>query len=370
MQNLFVLAALRPKRVLQVASNNDLYVKKAEDLKSAYELFCKKEKLQVPEFIPVSMLDSPTPSIKETKYFIEQLYCSYSDLEINYTGGTKQMSIAAYLVALEKQLPSWYCDTQQGLILEGETDKTNKKTFKINQIFSNFDCRIIMAANGNSTEMWYSTTALNDDQKKLGKRIYDLLLNEEAHFTEYMKNVSDKVNPNNLMLPNPPNQEIIEYLLFASQLNLVQFDNNIFTLLVEKKKKLSKKTIENSIKRIYGDPFEFFVHTCLLKSSRYFDVRRSVVTKDVSSETDFICLDRESKSLVLISCKVTSAGAKLEHIESLIQRKNWMGGIFTKAILCVGKNYLAGDELQKKCRLFNVQLLVGSEIENYFNNQK
>jgi hypothetical protein len=114
-----------------------------------------------------------------------------------------------------------------------------------------------------------------------------------------------------------------------------------------------------------GDAFEIYVQICLKKSRRFTHYFHSVQPKSASEtpdfgETDFLAFDPKELSLTLITCK--SSPPSLEHLESVLARKEKFGGRFTKGLLCVmGADQPQKDKLKMQTRLLGLELAVGKE---------
>lgn len=370
MQNLYPLIALKPENVIQIASKGN-FINKAKDIQSAYKMYCLANNVaNQPTFLEVIQTPTGTPSIDETKQVVDTIFLKYPNLEINFTGGTKQMSFGAYMVALKHKLPSYYCDTQKGFIQGGNTS-ISELTIPIDEIFKKLNCEIILAANGLQPNTWKAIKKLKPKEQRIGELAFSLLRQFNSGLDKYMKNVRKVVTTKSTTMPSPPNELIKSYLEVLTESGIVNRGQDQYFLVLKKyctkDGRQQTENIDDAFKRIDGDPFEFYVHHCMLQSQRFFDVRRSVNTFGVQTETDLICMDIKTKGLALISCKTTSSGASITHLESLVERKKRFGGLFGDPILCVGIDKSKKNELQNKCSELKIQLLVGEEIEEFFS---
>jgi len=116
MQNLLPILALKPGKAIHLVTEKT--ASRAEHIIRAYH----QSRLYFPsEEVPLS----PMPSVQETHCSvvncIELARSEGFSPVVNFTGGTKLMSIGAYQAALEHQVVSFYIDTDNQIFLDGHT---------------------------------------------------------------------------------------------------------------------------------------------------------------------------------------------------------------------------------------------------------
>jgi len=116
MQNLLPVLALRPARLLH------LVTPKVRDRSGPIAVAARHSQIQVdPE--PIHLPEMPT--IRETfaaaRNAIREVKQTGGLPVVNFTGGTKLMSIGAFSAALQEKVPSLYVDTEYGRFLDGTT---------------------------------------------------------------------------------------------------------------------------------------------------------------------------------------------------------------------------------------------------------
>jgi hypothetical protein len=383
LQNLLPVIALKPARVIQLASQGQ-YLNRAASIKQAYNRLKEKHKAILPsiEFInPIKELNSPTPSVQETFALVDQIADQYPDLCINFTGATKPMSIGAYLVGKERHFQSYYCDTQAGRIVPGGTGE-GEEELAIGPIFDLLDVEVILEAYGKSLGKHWRSQRRSDAEIDFGKTAFSLVQNKDAKFYNFVKKI--RKSPHLRPLPQTLDTDIKDFLHRAVALKYLRQNQQggfelPFQTTYENDWEKSKH-IEQMLAHLDGFPFEYYVYNCVKNSSRYSHPLSNVepIGYPISfGEVDIICVDKQEKGLACISCKGTFTGAnKLEHLESFVQRANNLGGTFSKKILCVASNYFPevrkeGDPdfrkiLSDKCKSLKIELLIGSEIQNHF----
>ncbi len=113
MQNLLPILAFRPTRVVQIrsrptrfhtaANNLRIAVAEASQLPSYHDLH--------PEFIEET-INEDSPSVEHARAVVTRHLEANPNALVNITGGTKLMSIGAYLAAeVSRQCARLYCDT-------------------------------------------------------------------------------------------------------------------------------------------------------------------------------------------------------------------------------------------------------------------
>ena len=116
MQNLLPVLRLKPTRLVHLATPRTVH-------RSALIAEAARQS-QCPVKLETATL-SHMPGMKETMQAtlsaIEQAGANDESVLVNFTGGTKLMSIGAYVAALKHKVPSLYVDTQDSVFVDGQT---------------------------------------------------------------------------------------------------------------------------------------------------------------------------------------------------------------------------------------------------------
>ena len=112
MQNLLPAMALRPERIIHLCTPRMQEV--SEALSRAY-----KAAGLSPHVEEVRM--GNMPGLRETAGAFHGVFRQFGDAIVNFTGGTKLMSIGAYAAASVAKKPSFYVDTASGCFVDGGT---------------------------------------------------------------------------------------------------------------------------------------------------------------------------------------------------------------------------------------------------------
>lgn len=144
MPNLLAAIAVRPDRIVH------LWTRKTRAASEQLRDACKAAGLGARiRFVELSDM----PGIEETRAAVSRAAAEDPGCVVNFTGGTKPMSIGAYAAAAEKGLPSLYVDTDSGEFRDGATapgfpDLFAERDTSLTTAKSALDVRVIACANG------------------------------------------------------------------------------------------------------------------------------------------------------------------------------------------------------------------------------
>jgi len=382
MQNLLPILALRPKTVVQVRSRPDKFHQAADNLKNAVLAMSKTPLYRDlnPEFFDWP-IDEDSPSVERSKSKVGEALSLWPGAIVNLTGGTKQMSIGAYLAADYQREPMLYCDTaQRQFIPVGKRPLSKLPPFE--QIAASLTVEAVMAAHGTPPAKWKSKEA-SKPLLGLGRCAWELHNKDRDALLEYGKLIlkhfrGDKANvpsaPSELQtlaakpLPTPSSESVMGFLDAATQAGLLLKDgrNNFFPAA-----EWRDRNVQELANILNGSWMELFVLSHLAQEpDKWSDLHWSVAPQERGKgslgETDVVCLDAKSAALQIISCK-TKLQKRLEVLEALTERRARMGGTYAKAALAVlHVQPNEREELRKLGELLQVQVLIGDEITRAF----
>jgi len=114
--NLLPILRLRPDRLVHLTTPKTSA--RANHLRAAAQAAGLKPDVEVIEL-------SAMPGVSETHHAVRESLLQARDADgeaaVNFTGGTKLMSIGAYSAALREKAPSLYVDTQDSCFVDGAT---------------------------------------------------------------------------------------------------------------------------------------------------------------------------------------------------------------------------------------------------------
>lgn len=391
MPNLLPLMALRPGRVIQICSSDLRYLRSAGHLENAAgEAGCDAT-------FQTCQMGSGSPRTDEIVQIHEELLMKYPEAVVNITGGTKMMSLGAYLGASGFEKASvLYCDTVGKAFVQVGRQPLPQEIKPFDEVIHSLNLRVVMAAHGNAPDSWRFDSA-SDRLLRFGRSAWLLrTLHADAfqacRFGDSIRGFyrsergripssSDKLTA--LMkadvtaciagaLPG----EVAEYLLAAEEAGLLaRLDDGGFCLAWPPDGETGKDTIRRHVERVAnildGSWLELAVLDFIQRSPAHLDAHWSVEPRGADStaygETDLIAVNAQRAALEIISCK-TLLKQPLEHLEGLRTRASNLGGSHAIASLAILHGGSAAEEqrLRRWGRLLNVGILIGSEIAGYF----
>ena len=383
MQNLLPVLALSPQRVVQVVSSStERFHKPAVNTihasHEAAELGFGYPR-EWPE--PVSLgVDSPT--IEQTREVVARLFQQYSGAWMNYTGGTKNMSIGAWLAARDAGAPSLYCDTPREFVPGVPGGPLPPQTLR--DVSAKLTVPLILASQGLRKEEHWKRRDLTPQQAALGEASFRLIQQHGNAFRQFRHSLQlhglskgggtatakDVERVLQEAVPGTDNQAFLEFFTTASSGGLLERSNNQWFYKINPKTTATEKKerVKRIAQELSGTAFEAYV-AGMLKNSRKFtnylsNIHPAGAHPEVHGfgETDFLAYEPASLSLTLISCKCSPPG--LEHLEALLARKSRFGGLFARTLLCVeydvdGNRAL---KLRSHCKSLGIGCAIGNEI--------
>lgn len=381
MQNLLPLLAIKPSRVVQISSNDEKIHKIARQLEAAARLGGSAAEFQL------HPLESAFPTTEEVRQAHKQLLAVFPSAVVNLTGGTKLMSLGAYLGASEFHDASiLYCDTDNRQFIHVGKKPLPETMRKFNDIASTLKVSLILSAQGLEQGRDWKVLKASSARIQFGTKSIEMFENHPNSVRTIYQIINRHANakggkkPDNNDLeratsqPIPcSNDPIVDAFMDAAQrANFVvkrkqgwYFNLHGHGPIGERKQALTKIT-----QQLIGGAYEGHVHAQLEKSQRFGNFLHGVMPTSASEEsafgeTDFLAVETSRLSLALISCK--SAPPSLEHLESLIARKSQLGGNFARAILCVkSADEKRAAEIRKQCRLLGIECLIGNQVSSAF----
>jgi Domain of unknown function (DUF1887) len=389
MPNLLPLLALRPQRVIQICGSDPKIRQSAQRLEAAAREAGSDAEFQIHE------ISSTSPRAEEIKHAHKQLLSIFPGGVVNLTGGTKLMSIGAYLGASEfHDVPILYCDTASKAFVQVGKNSLPPWIPTFYEVVRTLTLRIIMAAHGNAPASWRFDTA-GDSLLEFGNRSWQLRTRhpedfQSCRFGDSIRNFyrsdrgkipssADKLKALleadlTSAIAGELSEPITSFLAAAAAAGLLnRLASGGFRLAdgPSGKDKL-RSHVERIANLLDGSWLELSVLDFITRSPLHLDPHWSVEPLGADStaygETDLIAVNARHAALEIISCK-TSLKQPLEHLEGLRTRANNLGGshaLATLAILHAG-NPAEQERLRRWGRLLRVTILSDQEIPLYFS---
>jgi len=388
MQNILPILALKPSKVIQIVSDtsNSRFMEAARRTRDTVKLAAHT----IPDFRfdcewprPLD-LGAQTPSVEATKAAVNECLRENSEAIVNYTGGTKNMSIGAWVAAKELGKPVVYCDTPNSFIFDGYPELgINIPSLKAVADF--LTVPVILSSQGLERNTDWISKNVNTKQKSLGQVAFELIEKHGSRFRNYRNTLGNHGEPPNGKIdarridfvasnpiPRPPDESFFQFLESACAAGLLREQAGEYYYHVSNLPHGHSKNIKNRIQAIAqgltGAAFEGYVAHVLGGSRRFSSFLANVYPSGSSpeesgfGESDFLAYDSAKISLTLISCKASPP--KLEHLESLLARKAKFGGLFASTLICVesGVDKQREATLRAYCKSLGIECAVGTEI--------
>ncbi len=390
MQNLLPILALQPERVIHVRSAGPRFDSAVSKLESAVKV------AGVSSDFETHILDSTFPDLLDVQLAMKKILQRYPDAILNFTGGTKLMSVGAFLAASEfGQAILLYCDTEQKQFRALGRNKLPKGLPTFDEVASCLNLPTVLAAHGKPPESWRDDP-FNDQLISFGRQAFSIRSQFLQEFKEigWSRRLRQLVRPDGRIpksktkLQEVMNQDIlgvfpenapscvIDFLEAAVNAGLVDRSSSGFFLTPPKDGINVKSHVEKVANILDGSWIELFLLDLAQRSPLCADPRWSVEplkserapdSRDFG-ETDVVFLQLPHGNLNVVSCKSDLQHVKpLEHIEALSERSRNLGGRFSRAILYVlDVDNSKREEIERWGRLLNVRILIGEEIFNEF----
>jgi hypothetical protein len=383
MQNVLPILALNPQRVVQVMSRDSGRFQKAA-LNTRHAVTQGGQLgFAAPQEWQEASVGAESPTIEETRRTVAELLGQNPGAWLNYTGGTKNMSIGAWLAGREEKAHLLYCDTPREFVSGTGDGALPPQTLQ--QVASKLTVPILLASQGLLRGREWERRGISPQEKKLGEVSYRLIQQHGQGFRDYRQCLlrhalpkgdgwarpADVERVNREPIPLPAHKDFDPFLEAALNAGLLR-DNNghLFynTNLREPKSQKRCRRVERIAQGLTGTAFEAYVAMLLERSGRFTSFLSNIYPAGQHpeehgfGETDFLAYEPASLALTLISCKSSPPG--LEHLESLLARKGKFGGLFARTLLCVeyGGRANREQELRSRCQSLGIGCAIGDEI--------
>ncbi len=352
LQNLIPILALRPGTVTQVRSRDPRFASRALGLEAAVR-YLGRPQPGLPGYSPTIhnvVLDDPSPTVDETFRKLLPLIEDPHQTVVNYTGGTKMMSVGAYRAARTLDARCLYCDTAgRRFLWDARGPAPLCRSWSA--IAEDLSVNLLVLAH-NPTWKGCSTALPNDTLIQFAIVSWELKAEPSAALSAYEVLLQNHLQPGGrvpgsrgqleqlLSTPLPPASDpaIVRWLDRAVELGLLRrTDAGWFPAVKGTSPDSLRFQIEDLAGLMGGRWLEIFVWSLLAERPDLADLRWSVQPEGEQlawGETDLVCIDRERLSLRVISCKQSVRRASpLEHMEALVQRARSLGG--SHAVPCL-----------------------------------
>jgi hypothetical protein len=306
------------------------------------------------------------------------------------------MSIGAFLGASElDDSPVLYCDTESKQFRSLGMRPLPQNFPAFEKVTSKLTVPIVMAAHGKSPDSWRYDHA-SEEEVKFGVKAFSIRLlyfetfqqlgwsrylrtffrNDRGRIPSGKAKLEALINANILdAFPGNVPSCVLNFLNAASEAGVLRGNQNEgFNLSNPPDSAKLRSHVEKIANMLDGSWIELFVLHVIRSAAFCTDPHWSVEPLNNPQfeaarnfgETDIVFLKWPRGSLHVLSCK-TTLEKPLEHIESLHERSQNLGGRFAKAVLFVLRvREDQREELLRWGRLLNVSILIGDDIFREF----
>jgi hypothetical protein len=362
MQNLLPALRLKPQRLIHLATprtanRSALIAEAARQSQCAVEL----------ETITLSTMPGIKETMSATLAAIERAAQQDATAVVNFTGGTKLMSLGAYVAALKHKTVSLYVDTQDALFVDGQTgaalDSLLDGDLSFTPILRSLSVNAVAVANGcrrvTGGRDWQPLLPLAEHlfaHPQEEEHVHDALHGANGLFpygrepckpSEWVKKLDqplalpetcrDLAVQAGLVRPGPPGEPArlpdstradLRDLAQAGNRDIPQFAARCFKAVAPMQRPASFLT---------GGWWEVIIADRMQRCGRFRDLRWSVQIGEAGGpdlEEDIVAL--EGVQAVYVSCKRGGGKARLlPLLDEINARARSLGGAFTRRFLAV-----------------------------------
>ncbi len=381
LQNLLPLLALCPARVIQIRSADERFAKAVENLKQAVAVLGRTPRYANfrPEFFELVIAEA-SPSLDSTRRKVGEALSLWPGAVVNLTGGTKLMSIGAWLSAAYQQESALYCDTQERrFVIEGKGRPPSLAPFE--QVAASLTVEAMLAAAGLDPARirFEQTPDAHHTFAAAAARAAEWMPWIAREAARFFDPASEKLVSKSRMreeLTRPigavPESLSLAVAAAVGAGALWEGERGLFlspnpaTFTANSDRLL--RAAEDNLRLLRGGWFELVVEQTLGGSGAFSDVRRGLATarETALGETDFVAFDPRAVCLVAISCKTADHHLRpLEHLSELHDRARRLGGTFARAALVLGRSDHAAKlgDLVAFARALRMSIYVGNPAE-------
>ena len=386
MPNLLPILRLRPKRVYSLTSDSTAD-RSAKIVSAAAKAgtFFENENIRL----------SPMPTLQETSRAVLRAVHSARESGLvpllNFTGGTKLMSIGAFQVAAQEAIPSFYLNTRDECLDDGNTAPDLARLaggdLSIASVAESLNLDIMVAANGHKSvssgrhwqpffpaAAWLQKHPIEanalartfsgktgffgpqgEPRKPEGwlpwfERPFSI---PEGLLERLPHEVVRKAAPNQALLPDTT---LSSLQTLASGEYVENFKERYFEAIAP---------VQASLAFLGGAWFEVIVADAMHRAGRFRDVRWSAKVEQQSGaelEEDLLALD--GLQTVCVSCKSSAEKSRtLPHLEELHARVNAIGGRMNRCYLAVPDFRDPSGHIRSRAKTLGIRILTTADLD-------
>ena len=342
MANLLPLMALKPSRILHIGGGSDKvrFLVQAVSQEAEYKGWQPKI-MELP-------VNKPMREIADIREFMATTLLANPGAMLNLSGASQLMGIGAYQAAQVFGRATMFCEPEAERFVDGQTGRFARLP-DYREAAKRLSVRLMMAARGKNLSDWRGEQA-SDALRAFGLKAFELRnknWNALEHFNKGLR--AHFYGPGD-KLPATP-EELVALLGKPLPAALCQNDASKALLTAAASAGLTKEegqsfrllgpavngAVERTVQVLMSRWIELAVLDCVLRNPRYKDVHWGLTPQaqqsSESQESDILCIDQETSSLRLISCKATINRSPQDHLEAMSSRAGRLGATASTFVL-------------------------------------
>ncbi len=341
--NLLPALALRPARILHVRSSEE----GDDHFKMALRAATQEPGLKtwLPKVQDVS-LPKGGAELPDTRDLVARALIENAGAIVNFTGGTKLMSLGAFLAASALGRPSFYCDTATNRCIDGRTARFDKWP-DLREAGAGMGMRLFMALAGKNLDDWRdepvpaAARAFAIKAFELRTRHWQALEQMSKAVRTWYFGTGERAPQNTdelrALLAKPVTGPALasdaakQYLAAASATNLLRADASGLRLTVSPE----RHAVENAVRMLLSSWLDLAVLDCVERNPRFKETRwnLSSASQQGAGDGGILCVDQKQRALRHITCLVTLVNSPQEHIDSARARAARLGAAACTVVL-------------------------------------
>jgi len=392
MQNLLPVLRLKPARLVHLATSRTV-ARSAWIAEAGRQAACCVEL----ETITLSAMPGMRETMQATLAAIERAGAQGEEVLVNFTGGTKLMSIGAYVAALKHKTSSFYVDTQDDVFVDGQSAEGLVSAFQgdlsFTPILRSLTVHAVAEANGcgrvTGGHDWRPLLPLAlhlhthpDDEHACHIAVHGSrghhspfanvrsadhwlnALDEDIPLPEAVARLAVDAGlfrpgsqSHALRLPDGPRHDLIELARLDGTGKVAGFHTRLFKAIAP---------LQSALNLLGGSWWEVIVAERMRECGRFRDLRWSAQVgerRGAELEEDVVALD--GVRIVYVSCKRSSQGGRLlPLLEQINARANRLGGAFNRRFLAIQQPPIGRTlaNLQQRADDLGIRLLFPSHL--------
>ncbi|MBL9115809.1 MAG: hypothetical protein JNJ83_12445 [Verrucomicrobiaceae bacterium] len=351
--NLLPIMALKPERIVQIVTKSQRAERAVAQFKEVFTLLAKEKGYEgyKPRIQDHTVSSGSMPDVRDN---IARLLLENPGSVVNFSGGSKLMSVGAYQAALALGRPSLFCDVEEQRFVDGQTGHLPSPP-AYDTLAKQFSMSLLMALSGRKLDEWKASTP-NDSLRTFGLRAYELRLqhwNAMESFNQSLRTALPNLGDKPLPQAVTQSEAARLYLSAASSAGLVRQGNDGWRIA----------TGQNHAAHLLTDGWlELAVLDRILVNPSYREVMWNPSREGSDTGRGIFLIDSRSMKLRYFECLPTLRNSPQDHVEAVAQRARELGGSSAEAVLVVLRPAQGQENtIRHAARRIGAEVVLGAE---------